>query len=189
MTARIPLLALTLFLLAAAARVPAATISWQPIDFGQTFSDSVRQDSSPDPGFWDYWSFSGNAGDIVTITVRREAGSMDPAFALWDGLESDTTAYTSLDSDSASHTWLGKGDDELTPAVPGPWGDARLTVTLAASGDYGVAVAEVGTGPASLPELGYNINLERVVVPLPPSLILLLSALSLLFVASRAGRR
>ena len=182
------LLTMGWLLLVNTAPAGAAPITWLPIDFGQTLSDAVRQDSSPDPGVWDYWGFSGNAGDIVTITVRREAGDMDPVLALWDGLESDTVAYFSLDSDSASHNWLGKGDDELAPAIPGPWGDARLTVTLAASGDYAVAVAEVGTGPAALPELGYNINLERTVVPLPPSLTLLLSAVSLLLLSGRFSR-
>lgn len=171
--------------------------------FGSTLVGSLKEGNVTDPAKWDLWRFSAPAGRLIALTVQRQDGAMDPLMGLWSGLETDTDAYanpaglpgkisagtatiidTGLSLDGLHSSNIGTGDDQLPPAVPGPFGDPRITVSLSVSGDYTVAVADWGwsLGFGTPRDFGYSIALRDITpVPLPPSLWLLaLSMLALL---------
>ena len=81
--------------------------------------------------FWDYYSFSGDAGDVVTIVVNRIDPGMDPAMTLYSGTTDDSTlpGLTAL---------IGADDNISNPSCfgdPGIFG-----YVLPATGDYTLAV-------------------------------------------------
>lgn len=52
----------------------------QPIGYGAFVTDSVEANAAPN-----FYNFEAQAGDIVTISVKRQNGDVDPALTLRDG--------------------------------------------------------------------------------------------------------
>ncbi len=169
------------------------------LSLGGTLTGSLKEGNVTDPAQWDLWRFSAPAGRMIELTVRRLSGAMDPLMGLWSGLEADTDDYanppdlpgrisagtatvadTGLSRDGLLSSNIGSGDDQLTPGVPGPFGDPRITLSLSVSGDYTVAVADWGwsLGFATPRDFSYSIGLRDITpVPLPGSMLLLLAGL------------
>lgn len=116
----------------------------------------------------DYWQFTLTEETGVTITGHRIDGGLDPAFYLYRGLWTDTTQLGSP---------LAFADDELAPAVAGPWGDPFLNRELP-EGDYTVAfLSFLSAGPGPF---AYCLELNGPAdscgdrqVPMPATLLLL----------------
>ena len=90
------------------------------------------------PATWSYYSFCANAGDVVTITLFREAPtcSWDPAYNLYFGTITDSDDLVNL-------THIAFRDDELAPNCPDTcfaFGDATGTFTLPSTGVYTLGV-------------------------------------------------
>ncbi|MFQ4144814.1 PEP-CTERM sorting domain-containing protein [Chlorogloeopsis sp. ULAP02] len=142
--------------------VQAAAVTFEGnLSFGSTQTGAVPGgDNTGNPSEWKFWSFSGNAGDIATVTVRRAVAALDPAFGVWFGTEADTSDYTDIFADGATTPLVAIGDDDLPPAIPaGLWGDSEATFTLPNSGLYTIAVASFASDPSTKP-LRYNISVQ-----------------------------
>jgi hypothetical protein len=142
--------------------VQAAAVTFEgTLSYGSTQTGVVPGgDNTGNPSEWKFWSFSGNAGDVATVTVRRTVEALDPAFGVWFGTEADTSDYTDIFSDGATTPLVAVGDDDLPPAIPtGLWGDSEATFTLPNSGLYTIAVSSFASDPSTEP-LGYNISLQ-----------------------------
>ena len=126
----------------------------------------------------DYWSFGGSAGDRVTVWVDRGEGEFDPFFFLYQGLYSDTV-------DVFSALALAFADDELLPALPGPFGDPELLdFVLPSDSFYTVVVVDGLSGSPGADGLySYDINFT------PEPSVALLQGVALLCVGSMARRR
>ena len=117
----------------------------------------------------DFWSFGGNAGDLLTAIGTRLTAGLDPVFTLYFGT---TTADASLflhDADWGGLRYVALADDEI--AVPsGPGGDPALTgFRLPFTGQYTIAfggIGSVGNGP-------FSYRLQVSAVPEPETLLLL----------------
>lgn len=100
--------------------------------------------------FADYWVFWATAGDNITVMVERVDGALDPAQWIYFGSYSDsadpgfTTNGITLGTGSE---FIVFGDDEMAPAVPGPWGDPRSMFIAPTEGWYTVAVTSFLSGP------------------------------------------
>ncbi|CCQ73005.1 conserved protein of unknown function [Magnetospira sp. QH-2] len=98
------------------------------------------------PSGWDFWTFTASAGDVVTVTNRRNEYYLDPIMGVWFGLESDTSAFSSLYSSTANAISIGGADDTLGNTFGGPYGDPQLIFTAAYTGLYMVATADHTAG-------------------------------------------
>jgi hypothetical protein len=134
-----------------------------------------------------FWSFTGTAGKLVTITGRRLNNNLDPALALYrgtltPGLDSSTTFIDPFGSWDGL-TFIGGADDEIP--TPGPFGDPRLVTFLPAfSGIYTIMIGGAAsdctavpppTFPDGCPQNGFPYSLQ-VQVPEPSTLPLILIA-------------
>lgn len=125
----------------------------------------VPGDNTSSPSNWTYFSFDGVAGEQVFITGRRVNGELDVAFGVWDGLEADTSDYFDIFSDSLNFTLIAFADDELPPAVPGPFGDPTASFTLPITGSYSVAFTSFLSADPTAP---FDFTVQREVPgPLP----------------------
>lgn len=124
----------------------------------------VEEGSYEDPFSWTWFSFTGNAGDEVTITVRRLTGELDPIFGLWAGALNDTDElipdffegeapfYDISESDAnvddvlveniTSDYIAGDNDDQLDPLLKGPFEDPQAAYVLPETGTYYIAVSD-----------------------------------------------
>lgn len=117
-----------------------------------------------------YNSFYATAGSSVTVTGRRLSGPYDMSFWVLEGLYSDTDVFGG-NLGSLGH--IDVGDDELSPNVPGPYGDPQVTFVAPTTGAYTVAVtnyARNGTPP-------YDFTLEatgisEAAIPEPATAVL-----------------
>jgi len=138
----------------------------------------------------DYWSFFGTAGELASITALRLEGAFDVSFWLFSGLFADDSVF------GGSFGFLAPGllafaDDELPPALPGPFGDALASLILPTTGFYTVVVTNFASGaddgdgvfPYSLTATGVSA------IPLPAGLPLLAAALGGLGWMARRKRR
>ena len=168
--------------LCAAAIVAAATTASlaAPIVYDGTLGNLVTEfgavpstSSVADPLTADYWTFFGNAGDVVTITVGRLEDAFDPALWVFEGVFADTSAF-GVTIDVGDAGFLDFADDELPPAIAGPFGDPESTIvlTLPGTGQYTVAVTSFSSGADDGDGLfPYSIT-ARGVVPEPSTLAL-----------------
>jgi hypothetical protein len=104
------------------------------------------------------WTISLNAGDNVTITVLRLT-DFDPQMTIWDGLESDTTNYTSQFANSVNTTLVDYADDELPPNIPsvnGCCGEPQTIFTATTTGVYTVGIFGLG-GDAGANPHSYSV--------------------------------
>lgn len=109
-----------------------------PLD--STVSDATKAD---------YWKFWATAGDVVTVITRRIDGGLDPSQWVYAGLFADTTdtGLTNGTNSLGNGAFIDFGDDELSPAVSGPFGDPQSIFTATITGWYTVAVTNfLGSG-------------------------------------------
>ena len=176
------LLAATLLFVAGVSQAALITYEGQLFDgipaTGQV-SASGDIDSS-DSALSDYWSFFGNAGDLVSIAVTRLETAFDPVMWIFEGVFNDSGTGSLFDFDLLALVDIF--DDEV--AVPGgPLGDPAGTFTLPTTGLYTAIV----TNGLSDPEQGgdglfdYQILANGVSpVPVPAAFPLFLSGLGVL---------
>lgn len=128
----------------------------------------------------DYWRFWATAGDNVTVITRRVDGAFDPAQHVFSGIYGDTTDLGLTNGGNDLDNGLNLidfADDELPPAVSGPFGDPQTIFVASTTGWYTVAVTEFLSGP--LPTDGdydYGITVRGITgspVPEPTFLALL----------------
>ncbi len=100
----------------------------------------------------DFWSFSGNQGDVITLRVNRLNAALDPAITLYSGVGNDTSLLTEL----------GGADDNLAelPGFEGPFSDPVLTFTLGGTGQYTVQVWDFASGEQIPGGFCYQITLN-----------------------------
>jgi MYXO-CTERM domain-containing protein len=133
-----------------------------------------------DASFWDFWTFSANAGDLINIEVDRLAGGLDPASSVVFG-NATGIPFASLTGFDV-FTWSGpglsivlaSGDDDDPPAIPGPFGDPNYAFAAPSTGVYTVAVASfLSTLPFPGTGYDYNITVTGSTIPAPGALALL----------------
>lgn len=120
-----------------------------------------------------FWTVSVNAGDVVTVTARR-LSAFDPVAGAWNGLESDTTAYSSVSANSTNTLSVGAGDDQLAAnCCGGGFGDPQFSFAALTSGTYTVAVFQFNN--TIIQNLGYSVSAVGATrsIPEPGTLILL----------------
>jgi hypothetical protein len=129
-----------------------------------------------------FWSFSGNAGDVVTIAGTRNDFNLDPAFVLYFGTTTadDSTTlgfdfFATVDFDSM--TFLAIRDDDVANA--GPFGDPLLSgFALPSTGLYTILAGSASA--QSAPASSYNLvitGLTTTSTPEPGTLGLTASGL------------
>ncbi|MFO0947443.1 MAG: PEP-CTERM sorting domain-containing protein [Planctomycetota bacterium] len=144
---------------------------------------AVAGDSHPTPSLWSYWTYTGLAGDMLRVTVRRTDGALDPIFAIWFGEETDTDDFFDMFSDGVNATRIADADDELPPALPGPYGDPTHFFILPFDGTYTIAIGDhTADSTPTLPLLGYTITAS---VPEVNSMVLLSSGAGLFWLVRR----
>ncbi|HKZ08717.1 MAG TPA: hypothetical protein VJU81_24825 [Methylomirabilota bacterium] len=141
---------------------------------GVPVTDTVPDGGPNDPLLADYWQFTLTQAAQVTITGHRLEGGLDPAFWVYRGTFSDTDQFGGDLDNIAS---LDFGDDELSPAIAGPFGDPFSSLQLP-EGTYTIAFvsyANSGDGPWGycLELNGPATNCSDRQVPIPATLALL----------------
>jgi len=126
----------------------------------------------------EYWSFSGEEGDEITISLARSEADLDPAFWVFEGLFEDTSVFGAT-FDAGDPGFVAFADDELPPgtgAGTGPFGDPSFTITLTESGSFTVAVTNFLSGLNDGGDGFFNYTIQASVVaaavPEPSSAIL-----------------
>ena len=111
--------------------------------FGAVSPDGDFDD--PDSALSDYWYFSGNFGDTVTVTVNRLEEAFDPSFWVFAGMITDTDFFNGV-IDGSDPGFIDFGDDEIPN--PGPFGDpfAEFELTLPMTGIYTIIVTNFLSG-------------------------------------------
>lgn len=144
---------------------------------------------SPSASLSDYWSFTGNAGDLFSLVGLRLEGAFDMSFWVFSGIFADDSVFGgSLNAGDAG--FLDFADDENSPNIPGPFGDPFSSFALPSTGQYTVIVTNFASGadngdgvfPYSLTATGVSA------IPLPAALPLLLVAIGGLGLVGRRKR-
>lgn len=171
-----------IFVGAAAAVAVAASAAADPIVYsGELFNAVPAVGAVPlngdgngvdNPSDWDWWYFYAETGNAVSIVIDRLTGDIDPASsAHFAGavLPGDTAPMLTVFDFPAGTVFMGSGDDNDPPNVPGPFGDPNYGFVATGTGWHTVAVANfLGTpGPGE-----YQI-VVRGITPEPGSLALL----------------
>ncbi len=114
---------------------------------GVTVFGDVSRNSYADPTAWDFWSFLGVAGDVVTIVLDRSSDQMDPGVELFFGLGVDTAglgAFFGSNSTDGLLTWLASDDDGGSDVPPGPYSNSLISgFVLPFTGSYTIAAYDV----------------------------------------------
>ena len=100
--------------------------------------------SSPSFDDSDYWLFSAEAGDIVTIDVDRVEGALDPALWIFEGIVDPADLGPSIDSGDPG--FIGFADDNDPAAVSGPFADPSFSFTASSSGVFTAIVTDFASG-------------------------------------------
>lgn len=117
----------------------------------------------------DYWRFSANGGNTVTLTGRRLNGNLDPVIGLWFGTTTADTSTFVSEADWGGLRFVGSLDDERPPSVtPGPNGDPFGSFVLPFTGLYTVVIG----GGLSTDGGAYPYSLTIAVVPEPATFAL-----------------
>ena len=146
---------------AAFASVPASAV---PITYDGTLSNGVTATGTVSDSDNDFWIFSANAGDAITVIVRRLTGLLDPAITIYFGTGSDTDVLT----------FVTQADDELPPAISGPWRDPQAIFTAGNTGNYTVMVWDFASAGEEQGGNPYSIVARGIqnAVPEPASMAL-----------------
>jgi hypothetical protein len=100
-----------------------------------------------DPATWNYFTFNGTAGSLVTISVTRTGCGIDPAISLYDGTVANTDDLYLL-------PFLAFADDEIG-APCGFFADPYLAYVLPTTGAYTLGVYNfIGAGG----DMGYSMT-------------------------------
>lgn len=155
----------------------AAPIAYEgALTSGVTVYGDVPLNSYGNSAQWDFWSFFGTAGNVLTITLDRTSGSMDPGVALYSGIGGDTAGMILGGNPSDNlMTYLIFDDDSGSDVPEGPFRNSLISgYALTATGYYTIAAFDVlgtSTGPwqYGLTVTGFSGNN----VPEPASVALL----------------
>jgi hypothetical protein len=167
-----------------------------PITYLDTLSSGVpvfgTNDQAPanqnNPVGADYYQFFATSGSAVTVTGIRLAGFYDMSFWLFSGLFTDTDDF-GASFDSGDAPFADFADDELFPAIPGPFGDPQSVFFAPATGWYTVAVTNFLSASGGPPN-PYSLVAGGVDnVPEPGTLLLIGSGLAGLAMRRRRQAR
>lgn len=167
----------------------AAAITYQGnLASGVTATGDVPHNSYANAANWDYWLFAGNAGDVITITVNRTSGQMDPGVNLYSGQGADSAGLGFSVGNSADGllALLAHDDDSGSNTPAGPFANALINnFTLTSTGLFTVAVFDVlgnGQGPWTY---GVTVRGATGTIPEPGSFALAGLALGGLMLGAR----
>lgn len=155
-----------------------------PITYLDTLSNGIPvfgsngqpPSSQNEPVGADYYRFYTTAGSAVTITGARLSGHYDMSFWVFSGLFTDTSDFgPSFGLSDAP--FADFADDELGPAIAGPFGDPQSVFLAPTTGWYTVGVTNFlsSAGPPN-PYLLVAGGVENV--PEPGTLLLLGSGIT-----------
>ena len=155
---KLPIVAGTLItVLSAANSSSAVTINYTDLTVNTPIEGVVASgDNTDNPNGWDYYRFSGSAGQRLnlTLTARRINQALDPAFGVWEGTASDTSEFVDIFSDGNTLSQIVFADDEIPN--PGPFGDPTARLRIENDGFYTVGVTSFLSDPTSEP-LAYRV--------------------------------
>lgn len=115
-----------------------------------------------DPGESDYWLFYAEAGDTVTVQVNRIDGDFDPAMLVYGGVYLDPVdEFGTVFSGHPDQIDLA--DDEIPPAVPGPFEDPQTIFVAPYSGYYTAVVYDSLSGPDTGGDGAFDYQFEVVI--------------------------
>jgi hypothetical protein len=156
------------------ANSPASSGSRAPISYtgtniceGQVYSGTAVAGGISNSAVWDYYSFNGTAGDIVTITVERTGNCfMDPAFSLFFGTTGNSDGVTDDNGGPSMQFLAFQDDDFLNCIIADCFSDPILSnYVLPFTGTYTVAVYDFiscGGDP-----LTYDLTIQGISCPIP----------------------
>lgn len=167
-------LALTTFVVTPAHAVPIHYEGAIPVPgtvTGSVGGDGWESETAADV---DFWSFSGQAGNLLTAIGTRLSPGLDPVFTLYFGTTTADASQFIHDADWGGLRYLAIADDEV--AVPaGPGGDPALTgFLLPFTGQYTIAIGGInstGAGPFS-----YRLQVSAVSAVPEPEIAVLFGA-------------
>jgi len=110
------------------------------------YPDLSSSDCAGDrPETFDFWTFTAQAGDVITIEVDRLGINPDPQFSVWQGDLDGTPLFDFAAWDNnANQTLVATADDDELPAQNGTGGDPTLFGFVVPSTDiYTVLVAGI----------------------------------------------
>lgn len=114
----------------------------------------------------DYWRFAGTGGQIVTLSVDRLSGNLDPALSFYSGTTSADTSLFAAQANWGGLTFLGSLDDEHAAFLsPGPGGDPFGSFVLPGTGNYTVVVG--GANSTDAGAYPYRITMNLAAAPIP----------------------
>lgn len=126
-----------------------------------------------------FYSFTGQAGKVLEINVRRQNPNLDPFLSLYGGLITAGTDYSLYDPFNSFDgvTLLANADDEID--VPGPFGDPQLRFILPTTGQYTIAIGGAASDcPGGVcPTGGYPFAVT-LQIPEPSTIPLMVAALA-----------
>jgi hypothetical protein len=123
----------------------------------------------------DFWSFTAQAGDLITIRGTRIDAALDPTMDVLFGLTSADDSLFRTGKSWADLQFIGTSDDVVEPPA-GPFGDPVLTFLAPSSGSYTLVIG--GSGSDGEGPYSYNLSMSAVqAVPEPSSLLLMMAGL------------
>lgn len=116
------------------------------------YSDATR---------YHYYTFTAAAGSTVNYSAARTTGALDPAIFIFQGNMGGTpfdgsNPYTS--SPWLGFTQLDFADDDVAPALPGPYGDPVGSFIAPATGTYTLVILSSVSSAAGPDGLGYMLT-------------------------------
>ncbi len=91
---------------------------------------------------WDFYNFTGDAGDAVSIHVARTSPGMDPGLSLFSGTTTSTTGVYYY-AGGPDMTWLAFADDNTADPFNSCYDDPTVNIVLPSTGNYTLAVYDV----------------------------------------------
>ena len=121
-------------------KAQAVSINYRTLEAGvsQKGTTSIGDNTRNSEG-WEYYSFSGKAGERVTITAKSIDSSDDPALGVWKGLADNTDEFSSIfDANDDDLFQIALAYDEIEDYSSSEGN--QVSFTLPTTGGYTVAV-------------------------------------------------